>query len=323
MDLDILMERTLILYESKYGFTEYISKNLSLILGPARYCRVSEFKEDFKKFSAIVICTPVYLESVDKNIIEFVSKNAEWIKQKKVILLCSCLAKNLVDKYLKPLNDILGNSVCLQSYIGGELVLSKLSGEDYKLMKSFSDKTGFPLNDCKLFEKNTFVELALNIKNLKDKSSKMLNEQELKVYITDFIKNHNTCALATGHNEAIRSTPIEYIYLDECIYIVSEGGEKFANIIINQNVSISIFESYKSMSKLAGMQIAGTAEIIEIGSDEYISAMKNRGLNIEEMISLPVALNLIKVHIKKIEFLWSAFAELGYDTKQILNTCIK
>ncbi len=314
------MERTLILYESKYGFTEYIAKSLSLILGPARYCKVSEFKEDYKKFSAIVICTPVYLESVDKNIIEFVSKNAEWIKQKKVILLCSCLAKNLADKYLKPLTDILGDSVCLQSYIGGELILSKLSGEDYELMKSFSNKTGFPLNDCKLFDQNAFVELALNIKKIKDRSSKTLNERELKVYITDFIKNHNTCALGTGRNVAVRSTPIEYMFIDECIYIVSEGGEKFANIIINQNVSISIFESYRSMSKLAGMQIAGVAEIIEIESDEYISVMINRGLNIEEVISLPVALNLIKVHIKKIEFLWSGFAELGYDTKQILDT---
>lgn len=313
------MERTLILYESRYGFTEYISKNLSLILGPARCCRVSEFNYDYKKFGTIVICSPVYLESVDKKIIEFVSQNAEWIKEKKVILLCTCLAKNLVENYLKPLKDILGNSVIMQSYIGGELVLNKLNSNDYEVMKNFSNENGIPLNDCKIFDQNQFVELALSIKKIKDSSNKAIDEQKLKTYVIDYIKKHNTCALATGHNESVRTTPIEYMYNDECIYIFSEGGEKFANLIVNKNVSISIFEPYKSTNKLSGMQITGVAEIVDMGSDEYISALTSRGLNIEEVILLPVALNLIKIHIKKVEFLWSGFAELGYDTKQVLN----
>jgi len=32
-----------------------------------------------------------------------------------------------------------------------------------------------------------------------------------------------------------------------------------------------------------------------------------------------MALNLMKIEITKIEFLWSGFSELGYDVKQILK----
>lgn len=87
---------------------------------------------------------------------------------------------------------------------------------------------------------------------------------------------------------------------------------------MNPNVSIGIYDAYKSMSELSGMQITGIAELIEIGSDEYIDVLKINNLQIDNIISLPVSLNLIKINIKKIEFLWSDFAKLKVDLKQIL-----
>lgn len=78
------MNKTLVLYESRYGFTEAIAKNLSLILGPSKYCKSSELKkDDYEDFSNIVVCTPVYLESMDKNLLECILENADWIKEKK------------------------------------------------------------------------------------------------------------------------------------------------------------------------------------------------------------------------------------------------
>jgi menaquinone-dependent protoporphyrinogen IX oxidase len=91
------MKTTLILYESKYGFTEMIAKNLSLILGPAKYYRTSEFKGDINCYETVIICTPVYSDNACSNIIEYVSNNSKWLKQKKVILVCTCLAKNMAD----------------------------------------------------------------------------------------------------------------------------------------------------------------------------------------------------------------------------------
>lgn len=313
------MVRTLILYESKYGFTEKISKSLSLILGPAKYCRTSDFNDDNSGFEVIVICTPIYMEEVDNNLFKYVCKNAEWIKQKKVFLICTCLAQNLAEQYLKPLTNILGESVVFQSSIGGELIINKLSISDYEMMKQFYNKIGAPFIDSKLFNKDKFEKLALTIKKIKDVGDKIIEEPMLKFYIENFIKNHNTCALASGHGECVRATPIEYVSMGECLYILSEGGEKFSNILQNPNVSVCIYDEYKNMNELAGMQIKGTAELIDIGSEEYISLLTHKGLKYEKIMKLPIALNLIKINIKTIEFLWSGFAKLGYDTKQILN----
>lgn len=317
------MQTTLILYESNYGFTEMVAKNLSLILGPAKYCRTSEFKGDGNSYDTIVICTPVYLEGANSKVIEYVSKNSDWIKQKKVILICTCLAINMVHQYLKPLNAILGESIVLQSAIGGRLILNKLSSSDYDLIRQFCNKTGFSFTDYDLFDMQKFIELALHIKSIKDSIAKPVEPQLLRKYIVQFITNHNTCTLATGQGDNPRATPIEYIYKDNYMYFLSEGGQKFANILLNPNVSVCIYDAYKSMKELGGMQITGTAEIIDIKSEEYISVLSYKGLNPEKISSLPVNLNLIKVHINKFEFLWSEFSKLGYSTKQILNIPIE
>ena len=313
------MVKTLILYESKYGFTKFIAKRLALILGPSRYCSINEFKEEYKNFEVVVICTPIYSETVNSNILKFVQENVNWLEQKKVILLCTCLAKNMSEEYLKPLKNILGKSVKLHSSICGELILNKLSKVDFDLLEKFSNSTGFPFNDYRLFNRNEFDMLALEIKKIKDIGNKIIEDKTLKVYIYDFIKGHNTCILATGYGDRVRATPIEYIFIGEHLYMLSEGGEKFANILLNPKVSIGINDPYTNMSELAGMQIRGSAEIIAIGSEEYISVLKQKNLNYENLLSLPIALNLIKIDITKVEFLWSEFTKLGYDAKQILE----
>lgn len=312
------MSSTLIVYESKYGFTESIAKKLSLILGPARYTKASAFDGKKENYETIVICTPIYSENVDENIIKFVLKHKEWLKQKKVILICSCLAENNENEYLKPLQDIIGESVLIQKTIGGELIIDKLTDSDYRLMKHFSEMTGFPLKDSITFDQNKFIDFALLIKEKKYEGKKVLEEKALKQFIDDFIQSHNTCTLATGHGINVRATPIEFTYYKDNIYFLSEGGEKYANLLMNPNVSIGIYDAYKSMSELSGMQITGIAELIEIGSDEYIDVLKINNLQIDNIISLPVSLNLIKINIKKIEFLWSDFAKLKVDLKQIL-----
>jgi menaquinone-dependent protoporphyrinogen IX oxidase/uncharacterized protein YhbP (UPF0306 family) len=312
------MVKTLILYQSKYGFTEMIAKSLSLVLGPAKYCKTSELKGNYNDFEVIVICTPVYSEVVDNNILEYVTKNADWLKQKKVVLICTCLAENRTDHYLKPLKNILGQSVRFEKAIGGELFIDKLSKPDFELLKRFCDKTGFPFKDHHLFNKGKFIELALDIKKIKDEGPKVMEEPILRTHIENFIKAHNTCTLATGHEKKVRATPIEYTWMDDCLYVLSEGGEKFANILLNPNVSVCIYDPYKKMNELGGMQIMGVAEIVDIGSDEYISLLAQKELKFDRIISLPVALNLIKIRIQKIEFLWSGFEKLGYDVKQIL-----
>lgn len=311
------MVKTLILYESKYGFTEGIARNLSLVLGPAFCSRASQFKGNLDEYDYIVICTPIYSESVDPEISEYVSMNLELIQKKKVILLCTCLYEN-ADLYLKSLRNQLGYSVVLSSAIGSELIIGRLSDSDRDMLKKFCEKTGFPLKDVRNYNKEKFIALAMEIKKIMDQRNRTaLEDKDINKSIDDFIKNHNTCALATGYGETVRATPIEYTYIDEFIYLLSEGGEKFANLILNKNVSLCIYNEYKGMNELAGMQILGEAELIEIGSDEYISILQKKGLDPNKISTMSISLNMIKITIKKIEFLWSEFAKWGYDIKQV------
>ena len=164
-----------------------------------------------------------------------------------------------------------------------------------------------------------FIELALELKKMKDQSDINAPEESLlNKNIDDFIKSHNTCALATGYGGKIRVTPIEYTYMNGFFYMLSEGGEKFANILRNPNVSLCIYNEFKGMNELGGIQITGSAELISIGSDEYISVLKTKGLNINKITSMPISLNMIKITTRKMEFLWSEFSKMGYDVRQIL-----
>ncbi len=95
--------------------------------------------------------------------------------------------------------------------------------------------------------------------------------------------------------------------------------KKFANLILNKNVSLCIYDEYKGMNELAGMQISGEAELIGIGNDEYISVIQRKGLDSNKISSMSISLNMIKITIKKIEFLWSEFAKMGYDIKQVVT----
>jgi flavodoxin/uncharacterized protein YhbP (UPF0306 family) len=313
-----MMVKTLILYESRYGSTERISKDLALILGPAKICRVSEFRGDISDFEFVVICSPVYSETIDEGILAFVRGNAGVLSQKKVALLCVCMAEKLAGRYLEPICSLLGDSVVLQSAAAGQIDMDKLSGSDRALLEGFFKNAGTSPGGLRCSDKKSFVELALRIKTLKDEGCSRIDEDLLKKHIEDFLTKHNTCVLATGKGDRVRATPIEYMFIDGYIYMLSEGGEKFANIIMNPNISIGICDPYKSMSDLAGMQISGTAEVVEIGSEEYKFILGKRNLVYEKILSLPMALNLLKIEISKIDFLWYGFGKLGYDVKQIL-----
>lgn len=103
--------------------------------------------------------------------------------------------------------------------------------------------------------------------------------------------------------------------------MISEGGQKFANILQNPNVSVAIFNEFQGMNQLRGMQIKGMAEIIETGSTQYLEFLTMKNLDYENVRKLPVALHLIRIKIEKIEFLWSGFRKMAVDVKQILTFC--
>lgn len=98
-------------------------------------------------------------------------------------------------------------------------------------------------------EKEQIINYWVN----KDATSIHMEPEKLLKHIETFLKEHNTCALATSANDIVRCTPIEYNYIDGNFYLLSEGGLKFRGLYANENVSLAIYESYQGFGKLAGM----------------------------------------------------------------------
>lgn len=312
------MRNTVLIYESKYGSTEETVKMMAKVLGPAKYFRVDEYQEKKPDSDLLVIGSPVYREKVDFKIYNFISENAEWLKQTKVALFCTCLAGKEGQKYLKPLSLSLGDSVIASKALGGRLEIDKLDKHDYDSFAAFCVKTGCSFQDVDLLNTKEIIDFALALKMIKDKTSKMPRHQ-VRARIEDFIQEHDTCSLSTGVGERVRGTPIEYTYQDGYMYILSEGGEKFANIMLNNNVALAIYEPFQGMNKLGGMQIKGTAFLVEENTPEYKEIIARKGIEYEKLAKFPAKLNAIKIKMQEVEFTWYKFKEMGYEIKQYYN----
>ena len=150
----------------------------------------------------------------------------------------------------------------------------------------------------------------------KDAQTVQLDRDALLTKIDEFIMAHNTCALATGCGNFVRCTPIEYNYKDGKFWMLSEGGLKFHALEENKNVCLAIYDSYAGFGKLGGMQVTGTAELIEPWSVEYLDLLAFKKISAESLKKLPQTMYLIKITPLHIDFLWSGFKKLGFDSRQ-------
>lgn len=153
----------------------------------------------------------------------------------------------------------------------------------------------------------------------KDVRAVRMDSDSLFKEIERFISVHNTCALATGCREFIRCTPIEYTYYNGKFWIFSEGGLKFRALKDNSNICLAIYDPYTGFDKLGGLQVTGTAAMIEPWSDEYTSLLDYRKIPVESLKKLQHPLYLICITPTQFDFLWSGFKALGYNTRQHLS----
>lgn len=313
------MKNTLVLYETKYGFTEMFSKDAAMVLGPASCMKMTKLTHLNQDFNFVLLCFPIYMEQPEPGVIQWVFNHREWLKRRKVALLCTCLETKSAKTYLKPICNILGNCVVYQCGIASNLVLSKLNPCDRKLVENFLTSKGFEIRDYDCYKKEEAIKILLEIKKRKDQPDQNLDRKKLLPLCEDFLMNHNTCVLSTGFGTRVRATPVEYRYQNGFIYIYSEGGEKFANLLLNANSSIGVFNEFQGMNQLRGMQITGDAKIMEYGSDAYRSSLKLRDLDFDKVEKLPFPLHIIQIKIIYLEFLWSGFSQMGVDIKQILR----
>lgn len=153
----------------------------------------------------------------------------------------------------------------------------------------------------------------------KDAEKKAMPPETLKPEIDKFLKAHKICALATGSGETIRSTPLEYSWFNDALWIFSEGGRKFKGLQENNNVSAAVFDPNGKFGSLKSVQIFGTAEVLGPESDEYTAAAKERHIPLKVLQKLPDPMWLIKVTPTQMVYLNSAFKLKGYGRRQTYN----
>jgi len=311
------LNRTLIVYQSKYGSTKAIAQKLALILGPAVAIAPSDFNEKYKDFNTVVIGSPIYGELILNEIREFIQNNLDWLKTKKIALFTVSLSPSS-EKAFSDMLELLKGSVVWQGTFGGVYDPAAMDEKDSLAMEQFSKITGFDNAYTDFRDDNMFAEKALEIKRTL-KNTLSMPQDKLKAYFENFLISHNTCTLCTGHEKEVRATPIEYMYFDEALYFFTEGGEKFAHILINPNVSVAVYDNYAGFQKLGGLQISGTAEIICRESEEYTKVALKKGLDTAKLSALPVVLNMLKVNIRSCEFLSSEIGRDGFDARQTLT----
>jgi hypothetical protein len=152
-----------------------------------------------------------------------------------------------------------------------------------------------------------------------DASSVKMPEKEIYQAADTFLLAHNTCVLGTACADLVRSTPIEYNWINGFFYFLSEGGMKFHALYENKNVSLAVYEPYRGFGELASIQITGTAEVLEYGCEDYAMVLAYKKIPAAAIEKLSHPMYLIKVRPSKMELLFSDFKTKGFDSRQQLT----
>jgi nitroimidazol reductase NimA-like FMN-containing flavoprotein (pyridoxamine 5'-phosphate oxidase superfamily) len=121
-------------------------------------------------------------------------------------------------------------------------------------------------------EREKMIDLYLEKMSIKRKRP---TKQELEKEIIDYLGKKHPCSLATcGKDGNPRISVVDYINEGLVIYILSEGGDKFKNIMENDQVAIGIGTSARTSLSVRGVNIWGTAEIFTGDTQEFAHALE-------------------------------------------------
>ncbi|HME52262.1 MAG TPA: pyridoxamine 5'-phosphate oxidase family protein [Candidatus Lokiarchaeia archaeon] len=279
------MKTTIILSSSLDGDAGDTARNCAMVLGPARASTFTIETEALAPFDFAVSCIAMDGSFVADEVFQFAEREAGWLQDRLVGIICCSADENegiaMIDSFSRACsaNNPITQVVSLPPHL------------------------------------DDVISFAMQVKNHVKQQGILAPVELVKQELDAFLKSHNTCTLCTAARGMVRGTPIEYFMNGSNMYFLSEGGEKFANILLNPVVSISIYDSYQGMGKLAGVQIAGTASIVSPTSEEYNAVISARGLT-NRLAGLPFVMNLIRVTLGHAEFLYSKFTRMAFDAWQ-------
>ena len=151
------------------------------------------------------------------------------------------------------------------------------------------------------------------------KTAVHMDRDEALKHIKNFIKNHNTCGFATGTGDYVRCTPIEYTYMNDEFWFVSEGGSKFIGLEKNKNVALAIFEYYGDVKDSHGLQVMGKAVLYDRESDELKNLLAFKGIPYDAVKAAAVEVAVVRVIPEVYEMYDTDFVKQGYDVRQIVK----
>lgn len=168
-------------------------------------------------------------------------------------------------------------------------------------------------------EEKVDIQHFQNFWKEQQKTAKHMDRESALAHIQGFIKNHNTCALATGTGDYVRCTPIEYTFMDNEFYLYSEGGDKFIGLEKNKNVSLAIFEYYGDRNDSHGLQVMGKATLYPPRSEKFKEVLAFKGIPYDVMKAAKVDVALIRITPLVYEMYDTDFVKAGYDVRQIVR----
>lgn len=311
------MKKNLFIYESHYGVAEKTAKIFALVCGGGKACDIKDIKANVDDYDNVIFVVGFHGNDTAILIKDYILKNKEALINKKVAYAGIGISTHGSERYLEDIENVLGRPVDYKGFVHGEIRVEKLTEEDKKTLEKFLGTQNMNLIDLGVFKEREAADEGYKIALVINANDKILEKGKMKEEIVAFIKEHNTCALATGSNDYMRCTPIEYLYINDNFYFITEGGLKFRGIIENKRAAVSIFEEYSGFNNLKGLQAEGETEIIDRDSDEYKMVMKVKGINPKFLENSPINMNLVRLKVSKFEFLNSDFKKMGYDAKQV------
>ena len=202
-------------------------------------------------------------------------------------------------------------------FAGKNIVLCPVQTEadEETAVVSNADERVMPLKDVSLTDDAVIV--GEHLADEADATKMPPHEERFCEAVGQFLRTHDTGVLATGEENNLRATPIEYVIYDGAFYCFSEGGHKFSYIWKNKRASFAVNDPFKGLPTLAGVQAIGRVGVLLPGQEVYEKVCAIKGLSTQTIEKMPVVLHLIELRPDYLTFLWGPFIKEGLPVKQI------
>ena len=106
------------------------------------------------------------------------------------------------------------------------------------------------------------------------------------------------------------------------IYMLTEGGRKIRDILLNMNVSLAVWEADEDTDGLRGLTIIGRAEVVDRGDakrfEEYYGKYSRHiGREMPPTSDLPPGVKLIRAVPDSMELFDRSLPSTGFAAKQV------